>query len=153
MKDYYVYAHYDGEEIVYVGCGVAGRAWVTNTSVIAHNRKEDHHNFMIKRLKAGDASFVKIIEENLTKEESRELEAFFLEEIGDTRFNVQYSTAHKERLSAIGKENSPLKKKVTTPNGEFTSLREAGRSHGVDHKTIDYRIKSENFEGYCYVSA
>ena len=115
LREYYIYTHSDGDEIVYIGRGVAGRAWVTNLSVNAHNRSEEHHDFMIGKLREGDASFVSIVEESLTFEESKVKEALLIESHGETRFNIIGSKAHKQRLSEIGKRVTSLNTDILLP--------------------------------------
>ena len=149
MKDYYVYAHYDSEEIVYVGKGLESRAWAFG----GKHRSELHSEFMRSRLFKGDASFVKILETNLTKDEAFELEELLIQEIGNPKFNIMMTEKHNEYIKNLNAKSAQKTTKwIMTPKGKFYGTKEAGLAFGRNGRTISSWCRDEKKKEFYYVS-
>ena len=94
-RRYYVYAHVDAAgRIFYVGQGKGRRAWSKDRHPLWHRYVEKH---------LGGQLQVLVIQDNLSEEESQELEAHWIEQCEDCVVNWNGS---KDDLQAIERYNS-----------------------------------------------
>lgn len=116
---YYVYLHYDGDEVVYVGRGTGGRCWDTHGT----RRSEKHKNWMLKQLPflkyeivftSTDKSETLKVENELTKKYSPRY---------DLLQTNRTPLSEKERQNCISRINkvNQIKKRCEHCQGEFSS--------------------------------
>ena len=147
-EPFYIYAHYDENEIVYIGKGNGGRAWTTS------GRDAPHKHFMEERLNDGKAEFVKILETGLHHNQVVELEELVIKTM-QPRYNKFFSEDWKSKNKTRGLKGAEKSSKaVKTPLGVFPSCRAAADAHEIKYATLINRVKSpsKKMEGYQYVS-
>lgn len=144
--DYYVYGHYDQDELVYIGYGRGGRV------AKSEGRSMDHKKWMEKAIVNKD-DFYSFFLKDASRKDARALEKKLIKE-SNTRFNKEYTpewyakravSAAKAGLTSANKK----RKSVNTPDGFFKSLVEAGKFYGVNQNTIRNRVRN-NWEGYSW---
>lgn len=115
---FYVYGHYDGDELVYIGMGQKGRAFDCRSDSSRQNNV--HTNFMIEKLTDGDVSFVKFFETHLSKVEADSLEKKLIRQY-DPKFNLAHTsrkTVHKgedNKKSVLSEDDAFLLKYFFLP--------------------------------------
>ena len=144
--DYYVYGHYDQDELVYVGYGKGGRA------VKSEGRSKEHRTWMEEQI-IEKCDFYNFFEKCTTRTAARQLEKELIKE-HSPRFNVEYTPEWYEKqlasATAAGRISAAKRKRaVITPAGTFPSTVEAGKHYSVDQNTIRNRVK-KCWEGYAY---
>jgi hypothetical protein len=146
MKKFYVYAHMDEDEIVYIGLGRNDRAWVTGC-----RRNQEHKDFMNERYAEGDSSFVVLLEQKLSEDDAKSLEKRLIQK-EQPKYNREYTESHKQTMKEISKKAVEVTQKaVVTPMGKFSSITKAAEAHKAPQTTISYRCRTETFEDYYYV--
>lgn len=70
---YYIYAHKDGADIIYIGKGCGGR-------IHDLNRTAAHRDFMLSRQELGDFTYAEFLRTGLTEAQALELEASLIKE-------------------------------------------------------------------------
>lgn len=96
---FYVYGHYDGEELVYVGMGQKGRAFDCRSD--SSRQSHPHTQFMVEKLTNGDTSFVKFFQTRMSREDADKLEKELIKQ-HDPKFNL----AHTSRKAVKKGEDS-----------------------------------------------
>lgn len=99
-KRFYVYGHYDGDELVYIGMGQKGRAFDCRSDTT--RQLNEHTLFMTDKLTNGDVSFVKFFAVKLSKEDAEYLEKQLIQQ-----HDPKYNLAHTSRKKVYrGEENT-----------------------------------------------
>ena len=146
--EFYVYVHYDGDELVYCGKGLDSRAWAFG----GRHRTEEHSEFMKTRLFKGDSSFVKVLKTDLTKEEALEFEQFIIQEAGTLRFNIMMTEKHSSYLRSINSKSiAKTTKWIMTPKGKFYGTEKAGLAFNKNRRTISTWCRDEKNKEFYYV--
>jgi hypothetical protein len=107
---FYVYGHYDGNELVYVGMGQKGRAFDCRSD--STRQSNEHTKFMVEKLTNGDVSFVQFFATHLSKLEADKIELSLIKE-HDPKFNL----AHTKRKKVHKGEDN--KKSILTEDDAF----------------------------------
>ena len=123
---YYVYAHVDPVkgDVVYIGMGSGQRAWMMRTSTGAGpqygHRSAEHFNWFQKLETMGYTlhDIVSILETNLTKEQARVTEKWYLNKVND-----------KVLFNRDGNKHFSLQRKNKVLRSFYISLREMGYSY------------------------
>ena len=134
---FYVYEHYDHDELVYVGKGQGGR-------IVSTTRQANkiHNEFIIERLNSGDLSFARFVTVGLTEQEALDLERDLIKK-HQPRYNRRYTDKQATRAREVANQATKASmKRVLTPAGEFESISEAARHYGLTPGAIWHRIKS-----------
>lgn len=84
--------------------------------------------------------FFKLSEEELCEIRKKGRETIVREKIG--MFSDEFREKHKQQLN----------KKINTPSGIFSSMKEAANFYNVVPGTITYRVKSENWNEWFYIN-
>ena len=118
-RRYYIYAHKDGADIVYVGKGCAGRLYDTKRS------DPDHEQFTLQRQSEGDYDYAEMIEVGLTERQALKLETSMIKQL-----QPKYNTAH------LGKSTSYERVYPDLPPEEAMAL---GSAKGVEAARLSTR--------------
>ena len=93
MDKYYVYKHIDldTKEVVYIGMGSGGRAWLCGNNA-TYGRGSDHRDWVEYWLNLGTTpdEFVEIIDRGISREEALDIEKMLIHEL-KPRFNKNFS--------------------------------------------------------------
>ena len=146
---YYVYGHYDQDELVYIGYGKGGRA------VKSEGRSEEHKIWMEEAI-VNKVDFYNFFEKEMNRASARRLEKRLIK-AHLPKFNKEYTEDWYSKRAAQAVEAGRLsglktRKKVITPDGNFDSLAEAGVFYGVNKNTIRNRVR-KGWEGYAWQTA
>jgi len=149
---YYVYAHVNEDEIVYIGKGKYSRAWQSE------RRSKDHYEFMINNL---PYLHVEILINNILEEEALSIEKYLIKKY-QPKFNVYYtdkfgqvqkekwsklSLEEKQKICNIGGESTW--KEIVTPEGLFKNVQEAADYYKIPYTTAKTRAQ-RNYHGWSY---
>lgn len=87
-KVYYVYIHYEGDKVMYVGKGSGGRAWDSRPTTRGNNGGHNDHCGWMNNKILNREEFVKIVETRILSSEALKLEKV-LKEIHNPIFNTK----------------------------------------------------------------
>jgi hypothetical protein len=142
----YVYCHFEGDEVVYVGAGCGGRAWQNNGN---SRRNDEHKDWMDNKILDAE-DFVKVVHTRVSKEESKRLERELIEEL-QPKYNYEFTEAWLKEKSEQGRRMAQShNRRIMTPNGVFDSIVKAAKAHSIHPNTIAYRC-NVNPKDYYYL--
>jgi excinuclease UvrABC nuclease subunit len=97
---YYVYAHYENKEVVYVGVGKGGRCWDTHGS----RRNKKHKEWLLSQLPFLD---YEILFDSEDKKLCFKYEQSLIKQL-NPKFNCNFSKLHKQRYANMSKEEKKM---------------------------------------------
>ena len=147
--DFKVYQHIrnDTGEIFYVGHGKHSRPWQT-----ARGRNKawtaifSQFGMTVEILARFDNKYdaAMLEQELIAKYKEQGIKLTNIKPGGfDRNVGCPKSVETREKIRVARLKNNPMRKKTKTPLGEFDSIIDAARAHGVSYDVIHYRIKKK----------
>jgi hypothetical protein len=135
-NEYYIYFHMDGDEVVYIGKGIKGRACQLQ------RKNEEHERFLIEAM-LEHKQFYLIVEKNLTEEEALLLEKKLIEE-EQPIFNKRFTPEGREqdRNNGLKGAKASMRKVKNPTNVIFNSLTEAALFYSKSVSWVWLKVKN-----------
>lgn len=137
-RKYYVYAHLDDNgKVFYVGKGIGRRAWSSDRHPLWSRYVEKHLNGVYQ---------VKILNDNLSEEESEELEAEWIAQCSDTVVNW-FNMGRQTDFEALDRRNS-----LRSANLKLIEQAKAIEKYDLEKATSIYIQAIKAIQSYAFIT-